>query len=139
MPADHRYIQPQSAKEAMELIQKLFNSYRNAPLTSELLNYHNNLVARLNDDIMAAATTEGPKRVEQLTGMIELMQAWTRIRLSGRPFLGKMRHFKLEDGNQHQQFPSCPSPIPDLRQLVQTGGSGYSVLHKFPAPAHVFS
>lgn len=23
MPADHRYIQPQSAKEAMELIQKL--------------------------------------------------------------------------------------------------------------------
>lgn len=93
MPADHRYIQPQSAKEAMELIQKLFNSYRNAPLTSELLNYHNNLVARLNDDIMAAATTEGPKRVEQLTGMIELMQAWTRIRLSGRPFLGKMRHF----------------------------------------------
>lgn len=84
MPADHRYIQPQSAKEAMELIQKLFNSYRNAPLTSELLNYHNNLVARLNDDIMAAATTEGPKRVEQLTGMIELMQAWTRIRLSGR-------------------------------------------------------
>lgn len=100
MPADHRYVQPQSAKEAMELIQKLFNSYRNAPLTSELLNYHNNLVARLNDDIMAAATTEGPKRVEQLTGMIELMQAWTRIRLSGRPFLGKMRHFKLEDGNQ---------------------------------------
>ena len=44
---DHRYIQPHNAKEAMEVIQRLFNKYRNAPLTNELLAYHNNLVYRL--------------------------------------------------------------------------------------------
>lgn len=100
MPDDNRYVKPQSAKEAMELIQKLFNSYRNAPLTSELLNYHTNLVARLNSDILLAAKQEGPKQVADLKSMVALMQSWTRIRLSGRPFLGKMHHFKLSNGNQ---------------------------------------
>lgn len=28
---EHRYIQPQNTQEAMLLIQKLFNKYRNAP------------------------------------------------------------------------------------------------------------
>lgn len=32
-----RYIQPHDSLEAMELIQKLFNQYRRAPLTPELL------------------------------------------------------------------------------------------------------
>ena len=47
MNEENRYVQPQNAKEAMELIQKLFNQYRNAPLTAELLQYHNNLIMRL--------------------------------------------------------------------------------------------
>ncbi|MGY0289161.1 hypothetical protein [Limosilactobacillus fermentum] len=32
--------------------------------------------------------------------MIELMQAWTRIRLSGRHLLGQDAPLELEDGNQ---------------------------------------
>lgn len=51
MNEENRYVQPQNAKEAMELIQKLFNQYRNAPLTAELLQYHNNLIMRLQTDI----------------------------------------------------------------------------------------
>ena len=55
MNEENRYVQPQNAKEAMELIQKLFNQYRNAPLTAELLQYHNNLIMRLQTDIKQAA------------------------------------------------------------------------------------
>ena len=55
MSAEHRYVQPQNAQEAMELIQKLFNQYRNAPLTAELLQYHNNFIMRLQTDIKQEA------------------------------------------------------------------------------------
>ncbi|KRL27003.1 hypothetical protein FD27_GL000750 [Limosilactobacillus frumenti DSM 13145] len=92
----HRYVQPHNVREAMELIQKLFNQYRNAPLTRELLDYHNNLVHRLNDDIHDAAVKEGnPKQLEQLENMADVMRRWVSIRLSGSPFEAKMRHFKL--------------------------------------------
>lgn len=94
---DERYIQPQNATEAMELIQKLFNKYRNAPLTQELLIYHNNLVYRLQSDIKAAAKREGnPARVKELDEMTTIMRNWTNARLTGHPFHGKMRHFKLD-------------------------------------------
>ena len=106
MSAEHRYVQPQNAQEAMELIQKLFNQYRPAPLTPELMAYHNNLIARLEGDIRQAAVAEGSQeRLKDLDSMTSLMKDWTSIRLSGRPFAGKMRHFKFVS-DQHQHFKS---------------------------------
>lgn len=100
MNEENRYVQPQNAKEAMELIQKLFNQYRNAPLTAELLQYHNNLIMRLQTDIKQAAETEGQTALlKDLHEMTELMRRWTTIRLSGRPFAGKMRHFRFAPVN----------------------------------------
>lgn len=100
MNEENRYVQPQNAKEAMELIQKLFNQYRNAPLTAELLQYHNNLIMRLQTDIKQAAEEEGQTALlKDLHEMTELMRRWTTIRLSGRPFAGKMRHFRFAPAN----------------------------------------
>ena len=79
-----RFIQPHSAKEAMLLIQKLFNQYRNAPLTQELLNYHLNLLQRLQGDIKAATIKDNNSK-----------QSWSGIRFTGKPFPGKLRHFHL--------------------------------------------
>lgn len=114
MNEENRYVQPQNAKEAMELIQKLFNQYRNAPLTAELLQYHNNLIMRLQSDIKQAAEAEGqPALLKDLHEMTELMRRWTTIRLSGRPFTGKMRHFHFV-ANNGQKF---------KRQVHKMGGS----------------
>lgn len=93
---EHRYIQPQNTQEAMLLIQKLFNKYRNAPLTNELLEYHNNLIYRLQSDIKDEAIKENnPNQLKALASMTEIMRNWTTARLNGQPFNGKMRHFKL--------------------------------------------
>lgn len=93
---EHRYIQPQNANEAMLLIQKLFNKYRNAPLTNELLQYHNNLIYRLQSDIKEAAQKENnPAQLKALDEMTKIMRTWTTMRLNNKPFNGKMRHFKL--------------------------------------------
>lgn len=100
----HRYVQPENVHEAMTLIQHLFNEYRNAPLTQELLTYHLNLVKRLQTDILKAAENEGNRhQLDDLQNMTAIMQSWSPIRLSGRPFPGKMRHFKLDTG-QSQRF-----------------------------------
>lgn len=114
MNEENRYVQPQNAKEAMELIQKLFNQYRNAPLTAELLQYHNNLIMRLQTDIKQAAEAGGQTALlKDLHEMTELMRRWTTIRLSGRPFAGKMRHFRFAPANG-QKF---------KRQVHKIGGS----------------
>lgn len=114
MNEENRYVQPQNAKEAMELIQKLFNQYRNAPLTAELLQYHNNLIMRLQTDIKQAAEEEHNEALlADLHDMTELMRRWTTIRLSGRPFTDKMRHFHFV-ANNGQKF---------KRQVHKMGGS----------------
>ncbi|MFR0583861.1 MULTISPECIES: hypothetical protein [Limosilactobacillus] len=114
MNEENRYVQPKNAKEAMELIQKLFNQYRNAPLTAELLQYHNNLIMRLQTDIKQAAEEEHNEALlADLHDMTELMRRWTTIRLSGRPFTGKMRHFHFV-ANNGQKF---------KRQVHKMGGS----------------
>ena len=114
MNEENRYVQPKNAKEAMELIQKLFNQYRNAPLTAELLQYHNNLIMRLQTDIKQAAEEEHNEALlADLHDMTELMRHWTTIRLSGRPFAGKMRHFHFVTNNG-QKF---------KRQVHKMGGS----------------
>ncbi|MBB1062263.1 hypothetical protein [Limosilactobacillus fastidiosus] len=91
-----RYIQPSGPEDAMRIIQKLFNSYRNAPLTKELLDYHNNLISRLQSDIREAAVKSNNKHLlKQLDEMTDILRRWVSIRLSNRPFNAKMRHFKL--------------------------------------------
>lgn len=91
-----RYIQPDGPEDAMRIIQKLFNSYRNAPLTKDLLDYHNNLISRLQSDILdAAKKANNQKLLSDLNEMTDIMRRWISIRLSNRPFNAKIRHFKL--------------------------------------------
>lgn len=100
MKTDQRYIQPHNANEAMTLIQKLFNEYRHAPLTDVLLKYHNNLIYRLKYDIYKAAEKENnSQQLSDLNQMIQIMEAWTKIRLNNQPFEGKMKNFKLVTNN----------------------------------------
>ena len=99
-----RYVKPQSVAEALTLIEKLFNQYRNAPLTGELLAYHQNLVQRLQTDIKAAAEREGDqKQLADLASLTDLMKRWTGLSLAGKPFPGKVRHFKLANQGPHFQ------------------------------------
>ncbi|MGK4165752.1 hypothetical protein AB0X60_04430 [Ligilactobacillus salivarius] len=100
MQPKKRYVQPQTVREAMETIQKLFNSYRHAPLTQDLLNYHINLTNRLQTDIYVAALREKKaKQLEDLKAMTEAMQTWTKIRSENKPFIGKMKNFRLTSNN----------------------------------------
>ncbi|MCH3922614.1 hypothetical protein [Limosilactobacillus sp.] len=111
-----RYLQPHSAQEAMEIIQRLFNKYRNAPLTNELLAYHNNLIYRLQSDIKEAAKKEGnPERLKEIDQMTDIMRSWTNLKLTGHPFYGKMRHFQLavDDGPKFKRH---------VHRIHQTGG-----------------
>ena len=97
----NRYLKPKNVKEAMETIQKLFNQYRHAALTKELLDYHINLANRLQTDIYREAVRENDKKqLADLANMIVVMHTWTKLRLSNQPFNGKMKNFKLVSQNQ---------------------------------------
>lgn len=101
LPKNQRYIQPQNVREAMEVIQNLFNQYRHEPMTQQLLNYHLGLIQRLQTDIYVTAVKENdPQQLKQLDGMIEAMKTWTQIRTSNRPFNAKMKNFKLVSSNR---------------------------------------
>lgn len=91
----NRYIQPQSVHEALELIQSLFNSYRNEPLTNGLLAYHNNLIFRLQSDLKETAQRDEPDQLLHIDSMTAIMRSWTNAKLTGKPFQGKMKNFKL--------------------------------------------
>lgn len=100
MKPKKRYVQPQTVHETMETIQKLFNSYRHVPLTQDLLNYHINLTNRLQTDIYVVALREkNDKQLEDLKAMTEAMQTWTKIRSENKPFIGKMKNFRLTSNN----------------------------------------
>ncbi|MBO8441687.1 MAG: hypothetical protein IAA89_04570 [Firmicutes bacterium] len=91
-----RFLQPKSVHEAMEIIQDLFNQYRNQELTNELLQYHMNLTNRLQSDIyVQALKDDDPKQLAVLNSMIEAMETWTKIKSQNRPFNYKMKNFKL--------------------------------------------
>lgn len=97
----NRYVQPSNVKEAMETIQGLFNQYRKADLTMELLKYHQNLVLRLQSDIHDEAVSENnPSQLVTLEKMIGDMQFWTKQRMSDEPFAYKMKNFKLVNENK---------------------------------------
>lgn len=102
---DNRYYQPKDAKDALRYIEGLFNQYVQAPLTTELVAYHQKLVNQIQEDILPTAEKAGQTvQVENAKQMILTMQSWLRIRMSGQPFAGKMHHFKFEADNAKTKF-----------------------------------
>lgn len=105
MSDSDRYYKPQTSKDAMRQIEMLFNKYKDAPLTQELVDYHQNLVNRLKTDIMQAAKSENvPTRITNLESMINVMTRWLQIRLSGKPFNGEMNHSKYVSNSTKPVF-----------------------------------
>ena len=99
----HRYYQPKNSKDALRYVERLFNRYRNAPLTQALLEYHEKLTHQIRDNIEPVAKQEGiPSRVQSARRMEQIMQQWVRIRLSGQRFPGKVRHFQINQS--HHKF-----------------------------------
>ncbi|MEJ1330495.1 hypothetical protein QY895_07220 [Latilactobacillus sakei] len=92
MPEQDRFYQPQNAKDAMRFVQKLFNQYNQAPLTEELVAYHQKLLAYLTNDVTVEVQKQGnseqgnSEQAAKLNGMIVAMQDWLKIRVSGKPY-----------------------------------------------------
>lgn len=58
---DNRYYQPTDIKDALQTIQKLFNTYTDAPLTPELMAYHQKLVNQLATNLLPLAQQQHDK------------------------------------------------------------------------------
>ncbi|CAJ1229092.1 hypothetical protein LZY01_06270 [Levilactobacillus zymae] len=116
MAEKERYYQPSNVTDALTEIQKLFNSYRNAPFTQELLDYHRKLIDRLTGDLQDAARAEHrDDLVAAAQGMARAMQGWIQIRYSGQPYAGRLRHFKFVPDATGPKF---------KRHVVKDHGSG---------------
>ncbi|UQS86274.1 hypothetical protein MOO44_04950 [Nicoliella spurrieriana] len=101
----NRYYQPKDAKDAMRYIEKLFNRYRNEPLTQELLAYHQKLISQIATNIIPVAKQEhNQQRIKAAQEMETIMQQWIRAKLMGQPFNGRMHHFQFEPDNQRIKF-----------------------------------
>ncbi|RRK10237.1 hypothetical protein D1831_08345 [Lactiplantibacillus garii] len=99
-----RYYQPTDIKDALQTIQKLFNTYTDAPLTTELVTYHQKLVNQLQTNLLPLAQQAHDQlRVTQINSMVTVMQDWLKLRLNGQAFGGKMRHYQFVS-NQQTQF-----------------------------------
>ncbi len=97
-----RFYQPQDTKDAMRYVEKLFNQYKDAPLTDELLRYNQKLMVYLTGSVVNEAQQEGhPERAKTAQAMAAAMGEWVRTKALGRPFTGEMRHFKIVDPRQH--------------------------------------
>ncbi|MHA8263319.1 hypothetical protein ACYATO_06440 [Lactobacillaceae bacterium Melli_B3] len=100
-----RYYQPKDAKDAMRYIEKLFNSYKDEPLTQALLEYHQKLIQQIATNVIPIAKQEdNPKRVESAQEMEKVMQQWIRAKLMGQPFNGQMHHFRFEANDSKPKF-----------------------------------
>lgn len=105
MKHKNRYFKPNNSKEAMRQIEKLFNQYVDAPLTNELLAYHQDLISRLNGDILAAAQAENlPKRVASINEMVNVMNKWLQVRIANQPFNGHLEHFRFVATDSKAKF-----------------------------------
>lgn len=102
--SNERYYQPTNIKDALQTIQKLFNTYTDAPLTPELMAYHQKLVNQLSTNLLPLAQQQDDQlRVSQINSMTAVMQDWLKLRLNGQVFGGKMQHFKFVS-NQKTQY-----------------------------------
>ena len=105
MSEQDRFYQPQNVKDAMRFVQKLFNQYNQANLTDELIAYHQKLTFYLTDDVLAEVQkSDNPEQLKKLQVMITVMQDWLKIRLSGKPYAGKMQHFEYIADQEHTSF-----------------------------------
>lgn len=94
---ESRYYQPRDSKDAMRYVENLFNQYKDAPLTDELVAYNQKLVYYLKTNVAPEALKEGQaQREKSALGMAEILTQWLHTRLSGQPFKGKMRGFKMQ-------------------------------------------
>lgn len=102
---DQRFYEPKNSKDAMRFIEKLFNSYKDAPLTQSLLVYHQKLINQLRDNIEPAAKSEGiASRVEAAKNMQKVMTNWITIKMAGKPYNGRMHHFKFQPNGAQAKF-----------------------------------
>lgn len=116
MSEKERFYHPSDVEDALREVQKLFNSYRNAPLTQELLTYHEGLVQRLTGDLRAAARNEHRDDLVQATkDMVHAMRGWATVRLANQPYAGRLRHFKFVPDATGPKF---------KRHVVKDHGSG---------------
>lgn len=92
----NRYYQPKNTKDALRFIEKLFNKYRNAPITKPLMQYHQKLMNQIRTNLIPMARQEqAPQRVKAAQNMYRIMKLWITIRLAGQPFPHKLRDFKI--------------------------------------------
>jgi hypothetical protein len=100
-----RFYQPNNSKDAMRFIEKLFNSYKDAPLTQELLIYHQKLINQLHNNIEIEAQKEGiPERIKSAQNMQRIMADWVQIKMAGKPYNGRMHHFKFQSTADNPRF-----------------------------------
>ena len=114
-----RYYQPTDSKDAMRFVEKLFNKYKDAPLTDELLAYHQKLIYYVKTSVIETAKAENqPQRVKNAQNMLEVMQDWIRIRALGQPFTGTLRQFKYQR-NQHTHYKQGSGKMKNHRGSVR--------------------
>lgn len=102
---DNRFYQPKDAKDALRYIESLFNQYVQAPLTMELIAYHQKLVKQIEDDIIPTAkAAHQDVQVKNAEQMVDAMHTWLRTRMNGQPYAGRMRHFKFEADNSRTKY-----------------------------------
>lgn len=100
-----RFYQPNNSKDAMRFIEKLFNSYKDAPLTQALLIYHQKLIDQLRNNIEVEARKEGiPQRIKSAQNMQLIMKDWVQIKMAGKPYNGRMHHFKFQSVTDKTSF-----------------------------------
>ncbi|GAF41976.1 hypothetical protein JCM14202_3953 [Agrilactobacillus composti DSM 18527 = JCM 14202] len=102
--SESRYYQPKDSKDAMRYVEGLFNQYSDAPLTDAILQYNQKLMRYLQQDVAQEALREGqPNRQKTALQMADIMGQWQRARLLGKPFIGKMKGFKIKR-NSHTRY-----------------------------------
>ncbi|GKT04378.1 hypothetical protein ACRYI5_05465 [Furfurilactobacillus sp. WILCCON 0119] len=107
--SEDRYYQPKNSKDAMRYIERLFNRYKDAPITQELVDYNHNLTGALRGDIATAAANENaPHRQDAAIAMAAEMDRWARVRAAGQPYRGELKHFKFVGQAATPRFKANP-------------------------------
>ncbi|WP_288530719.1 hypothetical protein [uncultured Secundilactobacillus sp.] len=102
---ENRYYQPKDAKDALRYIEGLFNQYLQAPLTMELVSYHQKLIKQIQEDVLPTAQKAGqPAQVANANQLVDTMHDWLRIRMNGQPYAGKVRHFQFVADDARPKF-----------------------------------
>ncbi len=119
MNEENRYYQPKDSKDAMRYVEKLFNKYKNAPLTDALLQYHQKLIYYLQTSVITAAQQEHqPQREKAAKNMIAIMQDWIRVRALGQTFNGSLKGFKVTK-NKHIKYKHARGKLHNQQSTIR--------------------